>query len=163
MFHGRRPWSAGSGRAPNRHRHQCWGQWCMMSDCRAQEDCDVPLQEGVAAAQRDLALPAQMRHAHHRRLVPGVGRLQAQGASPVSCPPMISPSLTAAVVPASSYQRPDLLLMHADSSPGAATRAQYQGCMVMHCVCVQMAGPGGVCLCCSIRQLGCGETQGAKQ
>ena len=65
-------------------------------DCRAEEDRDVPLQAGVAAAQRDLALPAPMRHAHHRRLVPGVGRLQAQGASPVSCPPMSGPSLIAA-------------------------------------------------------------------
>ena len=82
-------------------------------DCRPQEDCDVPLQAGVAAAQRDLALPAPMRHAHHRRLVPGVGRLQAQGASPVSSPPVFGPSLIAAVVPASSYRRPDLLLTHA--------------------------------------------------
>ena len=63
-----------------------------ITNCRAKEDCDVPLQEGMAAAQRDMALPAPMRHAHNWWLVPGVGGLQAQGASPVSCPPMFSPS-----------------------------------------------------------------------
>ena len=56
--------------------------------CRAEEDGDVPLQEGVVAAQRGLALPAPVRDAHHGRLVPGVGRLQAPGAPPVSSHPL---------------------------------------------------------------------------
>ena len=51
---------------------------------RPQEDGDVPLQAGMAAAERDLAVPAPLRHAHDRRLVPGVGRLQASQPPPVS-------------------------------------------------------------------------------
>ena len=33
---------------------------------RPKEDGHVPRQKGVAAAERDLAVPAPMRHAHNR-------------------------------------------------------------------------------------------------
>ena len=44
----------------------------------------MPLQACVAATQRDMAVPSQMRHAHNGGLVSGVGRLQAPGSPLVS-------------------------------------------------------------------------------